>query len=55
MKIIPTLLATASIFMTSGIHAWTPRNLTIDDPINLMVCVMNGIVHEDHITYLLSS
>jgi len=54
MKIIPTVLAAAILFMASGVRAWTPQNLTIDDTIHLMAGVMNGIVHEDHITYLLS-
>jgi hypothetical protein len=51
---IPAVLATAAILLTSGVQAWTPRNLTIDDTIHLMAGVMNGIVHEDHINYFLT-
>ena len=52
MRIISAVLAT-SVLMATGAQAWTPQNLTIDDTIHLMAGVMNGIVHEDHITYLL--
>ena len=52
MKIISAVLA-ASLMMISGTQAWTPRNLTIVDSVSLFAGLMNGIVQEDNLDYLI--
>ena len=53
MKILSAVLATTSLMMITGTQAWIPRNLTVVDTISLTAGLVNGIVHENHLDYMI--
>ena len=48
-----TSLAVLLAATPSAYASWDAKNITIDDTIHLLAGVMNGIIHEDHIDYML--
>ncbi len=53
MKLVSAVVAATSLMMITGTQAWVPRNLTVTDTISLTAGLINGIVHENHLDYMI--